>query len=436
MALNPSETIDAIEISLDSDINLMLWGDSGIGKSAMTRQASDLWAEKTRKGLTYTYDTNTQIQKLAEKDDLDYKFHDLRLAYCDQADFGLPRSYAEIRVGDEIVHIPQESVSSTDKVLDYVTFYTRPMWWPRADYPGLFVLFIDELNRGEIYARNASMEITAERSLKERRAPKGTRLVAACNPSAGGFQTEDLDTAMRARWAHVEAVTNPKVFVENRQPYLDDVSQNIIFDSGSSDMTLVKKDKSIEDNWTVDDETEWRPRTWEAHARLVRYIEWRNEKEPNWVADNKKVLQTMTSGLIGKVNSSTWWNSYLSGEYVTIEKILSGKLTYKDITKFGSSNVAILAMLLKNNYNDQSLCDPVTGKIDKQRALRLIRMIKDVSNDRSEIGTIMVKDLSTKIGSPNYKVTGAVMNDSKEYNQLIKDIKRLTDPSQNSTGNL
>lgn len=426
-SLDPSQNLVAIETALEADINLMQWGDSGIGKSAMARQAVNMLAERTRNKESYLYDTNPIIREAVDNNRFEVRFEDVRMAHCDVSDWGLPRVFAEIL--DErgnIVLVPTSDVG--DQIpLDYVHKTTRPDWWPRSDYEGLFVLFLDEVNRGEKYAQNGAMEITAERSLRGRKAPSTMRLLSANNPTSGNFITEELDTAMKARWAHIQVQTNPKDFVLNRSEYLDSISQNIIYagDRNKNDKVLVKPADGTIDDWSIEDQIEWRPRTWEMQAKLARFIEWKMNRDSTWVAQNQIVLQTLIAGLIGSKNMTIWWQTFQTGEFISLEKILSGEIDYAKIEKLGPDRVAMMTLIIKNGMTDKLLIDPITQRGSNQRAGRLLSFFKELQKHRRELASMLAQHFITQQTNSSFTFCSRLLYSDSDFMEFTREIQNL-----------
>ncbi len=428
MALDPSQNLIAIQTALEADINLMQWGDSGIGKSAMARQAVKILEAQTEAKESYLYHDNPTLQALVDKGSFECRFEDVRMAHCDVSDWGLPRVFAEILDKEGKIRLVPITEVGDQPILDYVHKTTRPDWWPRADFPGLFVLFLDEVNRGEKYAQNGAMEITAERSLRGRQAPGTMRLLSANNPTTGDFITEELDTAMKARWCHVHVETDAKVFIANRSDYLDPISQNIIYSgqTGNNHNVLVKPgDGAIQDDWALADQVEWRPRTWEQHAKLVRFIEWKQKNHENWVSDNKMVLQTLISGLIGVKNMASWWSTFESGEFVSLERLLNGEMTYQRTARLGHDRVAMMGLLLRNGMNDKAFVDPQTGTASNSRARNFLRFFKDLQQDRREIASMLAQHFMTNQGNPDHAICNRILYRDTEFIEFTRELQNL-----------
>jgi len=431
MALNPTQNLKAIEIALEADIKLMQWGDSGIGKSAMTKQAVTDLASKTIKGESYIYKTDPFIKDAVDKNTFTYKIEDLRMAHCDISDWGLPVRMAEIKTKDGIRRYPLDSVPAVHvkNIVDHVDIFTRPDWWPRHDYPGLYVLFLDELNRGEKYAQNGAMQITAERQLRQRKAPSCFRLISACNPSAGNFITEEIDTAMKARWCHVFVKTDIQSFIENRSEHLDEISQSILLSNSSHGISpLIKPSgESDLDDWSLQSQVEYRPRTWEEHAKLASYIKWNHQQDSNFVADNLYVLKQITQGNIGIVNSHAWWEAFETGMFISVEKIMNGSTSYKDLEALGHDKPAMAAFMLRNSLDNSCLIDPSTGKGSNERLLNFLNFFRSLQEDRIELASMLSQTLISKANSNNHSVLLSALFQDPGFLKFNKRISGLAE---------
>lgn len=85
---------------------------------------------------------------------------------------------------------------------DGVVHYTSPGNLPAPSVPtGL--LFLDEINRCELHLRQPLLRLVQDRELGAYQLPAGWRIVAALNDSSDGYQVDELDPALAARFGHV-----------------------------------------------------------------------------------------------------------------------------------------------------------------------------------------------------------------------------------------
>jgi hypothetical protein len=67
------------------------------------------------------------------------------------------------------------------------------------------LLFLDELNRGALDVRQASLQLMLDKQLATHILPKDTLIIAAVNPSDGNYQVEELDPALLNRLMYIYA---------------------------------------------------------------------------------------------------------------------------------------------------------------------------------------------------------------------------------------
>ena len=77
------------------------------------------------------------------------------------------------------------------------TEFIPPYWWPTQDEP--VVLFLDELNRARTELLQTVMDLVLNRTLADRRLPKGSRVIAAVN-EGDEYQLTHMDPALVSRF--------------------------------------------------------------------------------------------------------------------------------------------------------------------------------------------------------------------------------------------
>lgn len=152
--MNPTETLAALNLALDSDLPCMIWGAPGIGKSDLMRQAA-----KAR-GVPLI---------------------DLRAVLLDPVDLrGLP------------------SVSEG-----------KAVWLPMGELPderrdGTHgILFLDEINAAPPAVQAACFGLVLDRKLGEYRLPSGWRVVAAGNRRTDRASAQAMPSALANRFLHL-----------------------------------------------------------------------------------------------------------------------------------------------------------------------------------------------------------------------------------------
>lgn len=152
ITLKPSQVSSALEYCLNASQPIALWGEPGIGKSAIVA------ATAKRLGVA---------------------LQDVRAVLLDPVDLrGLPHVN-----GDGRAH------------------WAIPEFLPRD---GNGILFLDELNRAPMLVQNACFQLILDRKLGEYTLPDGWKVVTACNrESDGGGGVSRMSSALANRFTHI-----------------------------------------------------------------------------------------------------------------------------------------------------------------------------------------------------------------------------------------
>lgn len=360
MAISVSRLEAACVTAILCDIPLLIWGDSGIGKSTIVRSAFNKVKNMIDSGENFY-----GKEFFPEATPNEHSFQDLRLAHADISEWGIPRVFAEVITESGLKkNIPVETVKPEQNVVDYIHTSTRPSWLPNSADNGIHLIMIDELNRGDRWAINAIMELCAERSLRGRKLPMGARLISACNPPTGEFTTDEVDAAMKARWCHIHCTADAKKFIEDRYEHLDPISVGLI------NQENICKDANLLEDWSVQDQVEYRPRMWEMHKRLSDYIFWLSENDKKTLEENLIVYQNISEGLIGLQNSIDWWRHFNDSNSISLERILNGDLNYENIkdAEKGFANFIITKAIENNDQKLHTIPNAVTAIQDWMKA--------------------------------------------------------------------
>lgn len=140
--------VNQLSAYISNDLNILISGLQGTGKTTMVRQACEQLGLKMKYYNCSTLDAFTDL-------------------------IGLP--------------VPNHETRTTD--------YYRPLSIDDAE-----VVFLDEINRADPRTRNACFEMVLDKSINGERLPKLRVVVAAMNPPGGNFEVEDLDPAFIDRF--------------------------------------------------------------------------------------------------------------------------------------------------------------------------------------------------------------------------------------------
>lgn len=165
-----------IEIMFNARQNLMLWGDPGIGKTAMVEQ----------------------FVETKQKENPDFGYHYYPLASKEPADLiGVPAT--------------KEVTNKRGKKI-LRTYWAIPNDLPTEDnWEG--VMFFDEFNNAAPAMQNAMQQLIQERRLGDYELPKGAFIIAAGNLSTVNSYTTELQAPVKDRFGHKYVETNLKSWI-------------------------------------------------------------------------------------------------------------------------------------------------------------------------------------------------------------------------------
>jgi len=183
------------------------------------------------------------------------------------------------------------------------TTYLPPACLPRK---GRGILFYDELNRVLRQVRAALLNMISNRRipLSGYELPPGWRIVAACNPSDGTYQTDELDPALASRFLRVKLDPDVRTWVEWAQA--NDVHPEVV----GFVRSLGK--------FTPDAN----PRAWTMLSRwLMSNGGWREDPE---------TLSACAEGLLGKIQGRAFVGCVMSSlRPIGLDAVLAGESAYR-----------------------------------------------------------------------------------------------------------
>lgn len=322
-------------IALDADIPVCVWGASGIGKSTIISQAINKFFDDAKA------DTPMFCKSIFAKNKVTNVFrtstYDLRLAHTDTADWGIPVVNSE-----EMTHRK-----------------TKPSWLPSATSSDLFVLFVDELNRGTQEGINSMMSIAAERRLGEYTLPKNNRLISACNPPVGEFNTDTLDKAMKSRWAHVHYNLTTSEFLSQCSDIIDPAMAYIL--STMTNPIENIQSGQLNGDWNIEKEISPCPRTIEMLNRLALWTLWARTSGIQITGETRSAVFALASGLVKPNIANKWLNILLNKDWVAKESFFNGaiqnKIESKDLDYYDSVLVFSEYKNLIPNLSSQELAN-------------------------------------------------------------------------------
>jgi len=192
----------------------------------------------------------------------------------------------QIADAGDIIGLPDKRVVDGETI----TAFAPPHWWP-LDQTKPVLLFIDEANRvvsPSIFA--CLFDLVLNQNVQGKFLPKGSRVVAAFNPSNAGnfYQVQEFDPAFLDRFA-----------VYDFMPSLDEwISYGISKGFNPSVLNFIKRNESFLDPYVTEDEIakikadQILPsrRSWEAVSELLNNHSFKNEPME---------LREILTGLVG-----------------------------------------------------------------------------------------------------------------------------------------
>lgn len=231
---------------------MLMWGESGVGKSATVKQAQFILAEQEEDhvqmidlrlgemepgdliGLPEDTDVYPDpIAMLAGKSPV-------RLPEAQLVDY-VRTSYPEMFEGEEYDQIwtslRAKIKDCCEEMVERRSVYAMPDWFPEPGTQG--ILFLDEINRTTQDTQQAVFQLMLERQMHSMKLPSGWIIIAAANPpySVGEqgrpqYDVEDFDDkALLSRFLHIGLIPDPAEWLDYaRKKGIDQTIREIIAD--------------------------------------------------------------------------------------------------------------------------------------------------------------------------------------------------------------
>lgn len=422
-ALKTEQLEAAIWAAAEADVPLMIWGPTGTGKSTIVKNTIFKYYETLVKNPQETYLFAQNPNEVKALTGIDFK--DMRIAHADPADWGIPRPayLVEGKNGgtDTVMTLNEDSV-----LLDNVHVYTRPSWWPHESSTRMFFMFLDELNRGETFTENCTMEMTQERTLRGRPGPKLMRLFSACNPSTGGYTSKELDSANKARWCHIQVAPNKQSFLEACHGELDVTTIQMLSGNTTAPIARDMGDYSKMENcdWDLIDQVEYAPRTLSIHARLGNYIHWLFQtNHPKWQdLTFRSALRAMSNGLLGTALAAAWWQYFEEDSEYTVENVLNGNTSYEKIVTqskggLGNTRLATIAFMMKSRLNDHIMLGNYDRPTQAKRAKNFVDFVETLMSKNKDIANAMIFEFVKMRDNPDFRQIQNGLTHLKAYQE-------------------
>ena len=293
--------IDAIKLAYEADLPVLLEGSHGVGKSQLIEQAaSELGIGCVVRDLS-----------LMEPPDL----------------IGLPE-----KKGARTVYLP-------------------PGFLPDG---GKGLLAFEELNRAERYMMSPCLQLLTARCLNDYALPQGWLPVAAINPAADGYDTNDLDPALLSRFIRIEVKADSGEWSKWAEG--NGVQPAVI--------AYVKATGGVFESSN--------PRSWTYVSDLLRVSEGSGR-------GNTPVLAAAIGGLVGETHASAFLSAYandgLAAEVPTVAEILRGHKRTLDIVRAwagrkDTAKLSACAHAVRTALQNSDLCGEIAGDRKMKAALQ------------------------------------------------------------------
>jgi hypothetical protein len=417
-------------IAAEADVPLCTWGSTGVGKSAITEEATRILHENIMRGESLIYHKDKGVRDAVADGTFGYEYHDLRLATMNDGDWGIPRVYAEVQ--DELTgkefRVPEIGFNpERHRLIRSVHIPTAPYWLGREDKPGMYIINLEELNRATQMSANGAMQVLAERRLNMYKLPRLTRLFSLNNPATGGFKTKDLDAATKARFCHVYMDPGKKEWMVARQHVIDPINAERLHSCEDANWHAPVQ----LGDWKIQSQVMINPRTNELHARLAMYIldmDELNGGQGSWGmrSENHSVLYPMMEGMIPSGQVAKWWEIYRQGDMVSMERILNGSTNYQKIAAGGRDRMSYAVWLMGQSVRDSVLVDPKTSKMEKARLAALVAFVDalcDKKAGRAELAANFSKNLAN-VPAAQRKNIDAGLAQSENYRTFAARLQK------------
>lgn len=210
--MNPSKAEAAINVGLDADIPVMLWGAPGVGKSEVVFQIG-----ASRK----------------------MPVRDVRLSQMDPVDIrGIP------------------------SCVDGYTIWNVPHFLPNPDIEPEGIMFFDEINQATHSVQAAAYQLILDRKVGDYELPEGWRIVCAGNRAKDRALANKMSSALNNRLIHVD-------FEPQLQDWVDWANTNNIRPEIISFMRFRPEMLHEDDHAATDARQFATPRTWSYASRIL-----------------------------------------------------------------------------------------------------------------------------------------------------------------------
>lgn len=269
-----------IKLALEADINLMLWGSHGIGKTSVIYAV----------GESMGYNVACVILGQGESSDI----------------LGVPVKVEKVLPTGEHVWLQ----------VNAMPLWLYDMWEKFGQNGKPWILFLDELNRADSYTISAAHQLVLEKRVGLHKLPPGTKVICACNPET---KTEsavtELGDAMMDRFSHVDvyATVSPEFLKYTKEAGWDDLVPEFL---EQDKQWLVGRQMDFNE---ILNRLEPSSRSWDSVQRVLKQLRRDNVKKIEGAAWD------LIRGLVG-ANAATTFVNYANDNFDRV-------ITYQDMVE-------------------------------------------------------------------------------------------------------
>jgi len=293
--------IKVVKRAYETKLSLFVQGKIGVGKSVSVRQAAKDKAKEYGLEFIETKNPNEHPEKFC--------LVDLRLAQKDAGEIlGLPETYALVQRPNKdckektlnlietiplkiVTTIMQHKDYAEAKIINYVTKWSMPSWYPVA---GKGMIFVDEFNLAPPLVQYSMYELINDRCLGDYKLPEGWSVIGAGNRgTADGAPTFDFPSPLNNRfmWYELE-LPSIKEWTEWAINNNVDIRVIAFINTKNSALYTFNKDKKEKAFAT--------PRSWSKVSDMIRDI------------TDEDDINLYISGIVG---------TYIAGEFASFMKL-------------------------------------------------------------------------------------------------------------------
>jgi MoxR-like ATPase len=290
---NCSDVLKVLKFSSETRNPIVLWGVKAVGKTTMVKT----FCEENGYRCVILHLASQGVEDLVglmtrSLDTDDKKYFDKLLK--------------NINAGKDLSPSENEWIKNAATSSKQKTIWTRPNWLTNdANNPTCY--FLDEMNRANKFVMACMLPFLNEGRIHEHEIGPKDFIVAACNPSTGKYQVNDvfgMDEALKDRCGHMIVEPTKEEYFTYASDYIDDTTMKVI-QKHSNIVSLTEFDLNF--------------RIEPSRRSLVNIMQHFKVKDRNWIKENGR---TILGAYLGSSFLNAWWNErFKSDEYLTIEQI-------------------------------------------------------------------------------------------------------------------